>query len=76
MDTRLAHGDAAHLADPLVVGIAARGGGPPRGLEVPPDHQASRCALELWVPKGSVGAACVCWACLKIGREGVCLISI
>ena len=23
-------------------------------------------------PKGSVGAACVCWACLKIGRESVC----
>ena len=24
-------------------------------------------------PMGSVGAACVCWACLKIGRESVCL---
>ena len=23
-------------------------------------------------PKGSVGAECVCWACLKIGRESVC----
>ena len=34
-------------------------------------------ALPLGVsPKGSVGGACVCWACLKIGREGVCLISI
>jgi len=22
--------------------------------------------------KGSVVAACVCWACLKIGRESVC----
>ena len=24
-------------------------------------------------PKGSAGAECVCWACLKFGREDVCL---
>ena len=26
--------------------------------------------------KGSVGAACVCWACLKIGRESVCVLDL
>jgi len=35
---------------------------------VPP----STCVLGL-PPMGSVGVACVCWACLKIGREGACL---
>jgi len=31
------------------------------------------CVLGV-LPKSSVGAECVCWACLKIGRESVCVL--
>ena len=37
--------------------------------------QALVAARVYWAcrpSKGSVGAACVCWACLKVGRESVC----
>ena len=48
----------------------ADGGGLDKHLPARPPPSTRVLGMS---PKGSVGAACVCWACLKIGRESVCL---